>query len=172
MNSHFSSRTLIRNNYEGPSVDVVGTVAAGRNADGSEPTWECMLDGQSTSSATVERDQNNQVLCSFAGLQEGQSHYLTLQTNSNLFSVDYIAYTPSSGNTWNLYRASGTFVSIPSQDSTFSYDSSWVRPSDSGFATVSTVGATFNATFLGIHCLQSVGGSIYRINLYLSQEAP
>ncbi|KAJ2913360.1 hypothetical protein MD484_g7055, partial [Candolleomyces efflorescens] len=129
------------------SVDVVGKLGAGRNSDGTEPTWECVLDGQATSSATVERDQNNQVLCSFAGLQEGQYHYLTLQTNSNLFSVDYIQYTPSS-ETYG-YRSRPSFLSIPSQDETFRYDSSWVRPSDSGFATASTVGATFSTSFQG-----------------------
>lgn len=136
--------------FDGSAVDVVGKLTAGSNADGTEPTWECLVDGQAIDNAAVQRDQNNQVLCSVAGLQEGAFHYLTLQTSSDLVWVDYIEYTPTSWNTWNPYRTPGSFVSIPNSDPTFSFDNLWVRPpSDVGFAGATNVGATFNTTFLG-----------------------
>lgn len=137
--------TLIGCMNIGSSISVYGRVA-GNSADGTEPGWECRVDGQiiGNNAQNIQPNQNNQLLCSTDGLGN-YYHSINLQTTSDRMWIDYFEYTPTTNNP---YQNPGSFLSISNRDPDLDYDNSWSR-SDSALVT-STTGATLNTTFVGM----------------------
>ncbi|KAF7320559.1 hypothetical protein HMN09_00139900 [Mycena chlorophos] len=85
--------------FTGTTVDVMGTIAVKKLADGTyDPTWTCTVDGAAISqpNPTFAYPENNWSLCSSSSLSGG-AHTLkvTVSTKGTAFYFDNIFYTPT-----------------------------------------------------------------------------
>ncbi|KAF8198143.1 hypothetical protein K438DRAFT_1759552 [Mycena galopus ATCC 62051] len=113
-------------NFNGTSIDVIGTNSVTTLADGTfDPQWSCTVDQIPIADGTNEQftsPDNNWLLCNQETLNPGP-HTLTMnvQSKSTPFYFDTIRYTPLPGA-----EIDGTVVDYAFGDPAITYSPGWV----------------------------------------------
>ncbi|KAG6818542.1 hypothetical protein H0H93_004165 [Arthromyces matolae] len=138
--------------FSGTSLSLFGTntqvLIPGTN-NTYDPQWECYLDGESVQTSMGTTDPgNNFELCSANSLGDGP-HTLMVNViqNTNMFSVDYILYSPSKADKGDTLNN----MWVGADDPGFSYGGNWTTGFDRTQLTDvvgSSVSYTFNGTQL------------------------
>ncbi|KAF7300367.1 hypothetical protein HMN09_00920000 [Mycena chlorophos] len=112
--------------FSGTTVEVTGTIAVQKLADGSyDPTWVCTVDGSPipNPNPTFAYPENNWSLCSASSLSPSSPHTLeiTVHTRGTAFYVDNIFYTPTVDPT----ALAGAVLEVLNTDSSVSFGTGW-----------------------------------------------
>nr|GAT54536.1 predicted protein [Mycena chlorophos] len=112
--------------FSGTTVEVMGTIAVQKLADGSyDPTWVCTVDGSPipNPNPTFAYPENNWSLCSASSLSPSSPHTLEIivHTRGTAFYVDNIFYTPTADPT----ALGGAVLEVLNTDASVSFGTGW-----------------------------------------------
>lgn len=128
----------------GTRVIITGTNQVSNSSGVTNPSFQCLVDGESVSVTTLTASENRLLFCEKDGLSVGQHQISVAVTVSNqeTFWFDYIQYLPTSS-----VSLANSALSIDFTDSQIQYGAGW--SSNNLGSSTSQNGATLSFQFTG-----------------------
>ncbi|KIM39555.1 hypothetical protein M413DRAFT_12137 [Hebeloma cylindrosporum] len=131
--------------FTGTRVLITGTNQVSNSSGVTNPSFQCLVDGENVSTVTLSAPENRLLFCEKDGLSVGQHQISVAVTVSNqeTFWFDYIQYLPTAS-----VSLANAALSIGFTDSQIQYGSGW--SSNNLGSSTSQNAATLSFQFIGI----------------------